>query len=116
MPAGRPAAAQVWVDIDAETVLVGQLFSHRRRNVESASFTYDPSYLADRRAYPLDPALPLVSGTLQTPTNQRIFSVRECRVIHIPTMLRDTCDYPHSHARRAYSLIAESPRPSAASR
>lgn len=71
--AGRPATAQVWIDIDAETVLAGQVFSHRRRNVESASFTYDPSYLADRRAYPLDPALPLLSGTLQTPTNQRIF-------------------------------------------
>lgn len=76
-PAGstaeRTAVAQVWVDIGADTLLVGQLFSHRRRRVESASFTYEPSYLADRRAYALDPALPLVSGTLQTPTNLQIF-------------------------------------------
>lgn len=71
--AERTAAAQVWVDVDGDTILAGQLFGHRRRAVESASFTYESSYLADRRAYPLDPALPLVSGTLQTPTSHRIF-------------------------------------------
>jgi serine/threonine-protein kinase HipA len=60
-------------EIDGVNVHVGQLYSHRRRNVESASFTYDPAYLADPRAYALDPGLPLVSGTLQTPANQPIF-------------------------------------------
>lgn len=69
----RTESAQVWVDIEAGTVLVGQLFSHRRRSVESASFRYASNYLADPRAYPLDPSLPLVSGTLQTPTPLKIF-------------------------------------------
>jgi hypothetical protein len=32
-------------------------------------------------------------------------------LIDIPAMLREEYDYPHSHARRAYSLIAEGPRP-----
>jgi len=65
--------AQVWVSIDDATILAGQLYAHRSRGTESASFTYEQSYLADRRAYPLDPALSLLSGTQQTPLNQRIF-------------------------------------------
>lgn len=69
----RTDSAHVWVDIDGATVHAGRVYSHRRRGTESASFTYDPAYLADSRAYALDPALPLVSGTLQTPVNQPIF-------------------------------------------
>jgi serine/threonine-protein kinase HipA len=69
----RPALAQVWVDLDGASIPAGRLYSHRHRGTESASFTYDSVYLADRRAYPLDPALPLLSGTLQTPGNQKIF-------------------------------------------
>lgn len=63
----------MWVSIEDATILAGQLYSHRSRGSESASFTYERSYLADRRAYPLDPALPLLSGTQQTPLNQKIF-------------------------------------------
>ena len=65
--------ARVWVDVNDVTILAGQLYSHRSRGTESASFTYEQSYLADPRAYALDPALPLLSGTQQTPLNQRIF-------------------------------------------
>jgi hypothetical protein len=32
-------------------------------------------------------------------------------LINIPQMLREQYGYPHSHARRAYSLIAEGPTP-----
>lgn len=70
---GRVDSAQVWVDIDGVETFAGQLYSHRSRGTESASFTYEQSYLADPRAYALDPALPLLSGTQQSPLNQKIF-------------------------------------------
>lgn len=70
---GRGDSAQVSVDIGAETVLAGQMYSHRSRGTESTSFTYEQSYLADPRAYALDPTLPLVSGTQQSPLNHRVF-------------------------------------------
>jgi serine/threonine-protein kinase HipA len=69
----RPAHVQVWVDLSATPTLAGRLFAHRRGRVESASFSYDPGWLANPAAYALDPALPLVSGTLQTPSNQKLF-------------------------------------------
>ena len=72
--AGRRAdAAQVWVEIEGQAIAAGRLYSHRRRSTESASFAYEPSYLSDARAYALDPALPLRSGTQQTPLGQKIF-------------------------------------------
>ena len=66
-------AIEVHVTFNSETMRAGRLYPHRRRGTESASFTYDDSYLANPKAYPLDPALPLVSGLLQTPANQKIF-------------------------------------------
>jgi serine/threonine-protein kinase HipA len=64
---------EVLVQLGGEDVLAGRLWAHRRRNVESASFAYAPRYLARRDSYPLDPALPLSSGQLQTPQNRSIF-------------------------------------------
>ena len=40
---------------------------------ESTSFIYDDQYLANPGAYQLDPALPLVAGTLQTPVGRALF-------------------------------------------
>jgi serine/threonine-protein kinase HipA len=39
----------------------------------AASFAYDDRYLADRDAYPLDPALPTIPGTLQAPPGRATF-------------------------------------------
>jgi serine/threonine-protein kinase HipA len=69
--AERPT--QVVVAIDGEDVLAGLLFSHRRGGRESASFSYDPAYLARPDAYALDPSLPLVQGGLQTPVGLSMF-------------------------------------------
>lgn len=66
-------AIEVVVSIDLEDVLAGRLFSHRRGGHESASFTYDASYLARDDAYSLDPTLPLVQGALQTPVGLSMF-------------------------------------------
>ena len=54
-------------------LLAGRLYPHRRGGVESASFVYDDRYLADPDSYALDPALPLVTGALQTPVGRALF-------------------------------------------
>ena len=70
---GDVTSASVFVQIGNADVEAGRLYSHRRRGSESASFAYADSYLANPGAYPLDPALPLLSGLQQTPDRQRIF-------------------------------------------
>jgi serine/threonine-protein kinase HipA len=67
------SATEVVVQIGAEDILAGRLWSHRRGSAESAAFAYDPAYLARPDAYQLDPALPLVAGQQQTPAGQKIF-------------------------------------------
>jgi serine/threonine-protein kinase HipA len=64
---------EVFVQLAGEDVLAGRLWAHRRQGVESATFVYATAYLARKDSYPLDPALPLVTGQLQTPANRPIF-------------------------------------------
>jgi serine/threonine-protein kinase HipA len=63
----------VYVAVGERNLLAGRLYHHHRHGVESASFVYDDRYLADPEAYALDPALPLVRGTLQTSVGQALF-------------------------------------------
>jgi serine/threonine-protein kinase HipA len=63
----------VYVAVSERNLLAGRLYPHRHRGVESASFAYDDRYLADPEAYALDPALPLVTGVLQTPVGHALF-------------------------------------------
>jgi hypothetical protein len=51
-----------------------RLYSHRRGKSAATTFTYDNAYLGNGDAYQLDPALPMMSGMLQTPTNRPIFA------------------------------------------
>jgi serine/threonine-protein kinase HipA len=64
----------VWLAIGADNVKVGQLYAHRRRGTESATFQYDPGYLARPGAYAVDPMLPLSSGAFQTPVDLGLFN------------------------------------------
>ncbi len=64
---------EVVVATAARNILAGKLYPHYRRGSESASFIYDSKYLASNGAYELDPGLPLVSGTLQTPVGRALF-------------------------------------------
>jgi serine/threonine-protein kinase HipA len=64
---------EVFVVAGARSSLAGRMYSHHRRGSESASFSYDDKYLASRDAYMLDPVLPLVTGTLQTPLGHALF-------------------------------------------
>ena len=63
----------IYVAVRERNLLAGRLYPHRRRGVESASFAYDDRYLAGPEAYALDPALPLVTGALQTPVGHALF-------------------------------------------
>jgi len=64
---------ETYVQIDREDVLAGELWSHRRRNRESATFSYAVSYLENPASFELDPALPLLDGLQQTPGKHEIF-------------------------------------------
>jgi serine/threonine-protein kinase HipA len=64
---------EVVVQLGGQDVVAGQMWSHRRRKAESATFSYSEEYLARDDAYPLDPLLPLGSGQIQTPLGRPIF-------------------------------------------
>lgn len=66
-------AVDVHVQIGDEELLAGRLWSHRRHSTESATFSYEATYLTYAAAYELDPALPLVAGHQQTPEARAIF-------------------------------------------
>ena len=67
------SAIEVVAQIGSENVLAGRLWSHRRRQAESATFAYDTAYLARPDAYALDPGLYLVDGQQQTPAGRAMF-------------------------------------------
>lgn len=53
---------RAFVDMSGFTVPTGRLHSSFRRGRLSTTFTYDADYLADARAYALEPGLPLGAG------------------------------------------------------
>lgn len=55
-------------------VTVGTLYPSQRRGTSSATFVHAEGWLADPLAYPLDPALPLVSGHLPAPVGLPLFN------------------------------------------
>lgn len=63
----------VIVHVADTDVLAGRLWCHRRRGVESQTFRYASEYIGLPGAYELDPLLPLVEGSQQTPANRPIF-------------------------------------------
>src|SRR3954447_9166031 len=64
---------EVFVQMAGADLLAGELWTHRRRNRESATFSYTVPYLEYHSAFELDPALPLVDGLQQTPGDRPIF-------------------------------------------
>lgn len=66
-------AVDVYVSVGKRDLFAGRLYPQHRRGVESASFIYNDGYLADPDAYALDPSLPLVTGSLQTPVGRALF-------------------------------------------
>ena len=69
------STVEVWASIGGVDVRAGTLYSHRRRggSTESASFTYLDEYIANPRAYSLEPGLPLAAGAHQSAIGQAMF-------------------------------------------
>ncbi|HVC96773.1 MAG TPA: type II toxin-antitoxin system HipA family toxin [Pirellulales bacterium] len=66
-------AVFVCVDLDGTPVLVGKLHARFRKNRESATFTYDPSWLSHPSRFALEPALVLHDLSHYTHTGQAMF-------------------------------------------
>jgi len=64
---------EVFVQIDGEDVIVGDLWMHRAARSQSASFAYRTSYIGRDGAYALDPDLPLEAGQFQTSVGRSLF-------------------------------------------
>jgi serine/threonine-protein kinase HipA len=64
---------EVIVRVADADVRAGRLWCHHRRGTESQTFRYTGEYLGLAGAYELDPLLPLVEGSQQTPANRSIF-------------------------------------------
>ncbi len=64
---------EVVVQIGTEDVLAGRLYAHRDGRAESATFSYEASYIERPDSYELDPALPLLVGQQQTRNEAAIF-------------------------------------------
>lgn len=57
---------RVTVQIDGQDLACGTLFQSVRHGVETATFSYDASYLLDPRAFSLSPDMPLGAGTFHS--------------------------------------------------
>lgn len=65
--------ALVYVDLDGRPLLVGRLWGRVRRERESATFEYDPSWLENPARFSLEPALQLGPGPFHTPGDLPMF-------------------------------------------
>ena len=64
---------QVFLDAPQAPVPVGTLWPRSRQGVESATFTYDPDWLAREARFALAPELPLTAGPHHTPPGRALF-------------------------------------------
>jgi serine/threonine-protein kinase HipA len=63
----------VYVDLEGKPILVGRLWSRFRNERESATFEYDPAWLAHPNRFSLEPALHLGGGPQHTVADQSLF-------------------------------------------
>src|SRR5271169_2232045 len=63
----------VYVDLQGTPHLVGRLWARMRKDRESASFEYDPGWLAHTERFSLEPALKLGPGPFHTPSDKPLF-------------------------------------------
>lgn len=63
----------VYVDLQAEPILVGRLWSRFRKGRESATFEYDPAWLKHVERFALEPSLTLDGGPQHTAHDQKLF-------------------------------------------
>ena len=63
----------VYVDLQGTPYLVGRLWARMRKERESATFEYDPSWLAHPERFSLEPAIKLGPGPFHTPSDKPLF-------------------------------------------
>lgn len=63
----------VAVEINGITDHLGVLFTHRRGQTESSTFSYDQQYVAREDAYAIDPELPLSTSRVQSRVGEAMF-------------------------------------------
>ena len=63
----------VYVDLDGAPHLMGRLWARVRKNKESATFEYDPTWLQHPARFSLEPALKLGPGPFHTPADTPMF-------------------------------------------
>ncbi|WP_309475147.1 MULTISPECIES: HipA N-terminal domain-containing protein [Rhizobium] len=63
----------VYVDLGGASHLVGKLWAHMRKNRESATFEYAPSWLENGQRFALEPALNLGEGAFHTAADRFMF-------------------------------------------
>ena len=68
----------VTVQIGGEDVPAGRLYQSVRRGVETATFSYAPSYLADPRSFSLGPDMPLGLGTFHSEGLREFRALEDC--------------------------------------
>ncbi|HTW97454.1 MAG TPA: HipA domain-containing protein [Acidimicrobiales bacterium] len=73
MTGDRRGPVEVTVEIDGEEIVAGTMRITERRG-QSMTFEYAPNYLAQLRAYPLDPVLPPGTGVFQPPAGASVFT------------------------------------------
>ena len=62
---------------ETESFIAGTMRTYGHSAVrQTFIFQYDQRYLSDKRAYPLDPALPLTLGVFQPPSGHDLFGAR----------------------------------------
>jgi len=64
---------EIYVDETDHPTHAGTLYVHRRGRAQSASFSYNSSYIATPDAWAIDPALTLQTGAFQTPNSRALF-------------------------------------------
>lgn len=64
---------EIYVDETDHPTHAGTLYVHRRGRAQSASFSYNSSYIATPDAWAIDPALTLQTGAFQTPNGRALF-------------------------------------------
>lgn len=69
---------EVTVQISGADILAGTLFTYARRRVESASFSYDASYIAHPHAFAISPDLPLSQGAFHSEQGRLFGAFEDC--------------------------------------
>lgn len=68
----------ITMTLDGADVPCGRLFINVRRGIESASFTYDPTYLARTDAFAISPDLPLGQAAIHTSGGRLFGAFEDC--------------------------------------